>query len=267
MADGLEPVLRIGLHNRVRLGDFWDKLELPGSYWRLYWMQEEGAALSGKDGRRHPLKTDCLYLLSPNCNLTGHCTGTPVQYYLHFELAGMAGNPETPLHEIPLTDICRSLLDEWLAGINEGTQETASGILRGMALAVYVLGRLPEDALQARPPDRRIEKVCALMRGDPARDWTLAELAREADLTANYFLRHFQNVTGVPPGRYLRRLRYDNAARMLSDGVLSIEQICQAIGVKDRFHFSREFKRYFGEPPAQYRKHCRAVSRVEKQEF
>ena len=83
--------------------------------------------------------------------------------------------------------------------------------------------------------------------------------AAEAGLTANYFLRHFQTVTGVSPGRYLRRLRYDNAARMLSEGSLSIEQICQEIGVKDRFHFSREFKRYFGEPPAQYRKHYRAV--------
>ena len=109
----LEPILRIGLHNRVRLGRFWDKLELPGSYWRLYWMPEEGASLSGRDGKLHPLKPDCIYLLSPNCNLTGHCAGTPVQYYLHFELAGMAGNPEIPLHEIAVNDVCKSLLDGW----------------------------------------------------------------------------------------------------------------------------------------------------------
>ncbi len=266
MADGLEPILRIGLHNRVRLGSFWDRLDLPGSYWRLYWMQGEGAALSGRDGKQRPLRPDHLYLLAPNCNLTGHCTGTPVQYYLHFELAGVAGNPAFPLHEIPLTEVSCSLLTEWLESIDRGWQDTAPGILRGMALAVYALGRLPENALLARPPDRRIEKVCALMRGNPARDWTLAELAQEAGLTANYFLRHFQSVTGVPPGRYLRRLRYDNAARMLSDGTLSIDQICQEIGVKDRFHFSREFKRYFGEPPAQYRKHFRAVSGEKSQE-
>lgn len=265
MAD-LEPILRIGLHNRVRLGRFWDKLELPGSYWRLYWMQEEGASLSGRDGKLHPLKQDCIYLLSPNCNLTGHCAGTPVQYYLHFELAGMAGNPEIPLHEIVVTDVCKSLLNEWQACIDDGRQDSAPGILRAMALAVFCLGRLSEEALQARPPDRRIEKVCSLMRSMPARDWSNAELAREAGLTANYFLRHFQSVTGVSPGRYLRRLRYDNAARMLSDGTLSIEQICLEIGVKDRFHFSREFKRYFGEPPAQYRKHHRAVFSGKMQE-
>ena len=265
MAD-LEPILRIGLHNRVRLGSFWDKLELPGSYWRLYWMPEDGAALSGRDGKLHPLKPDCIYLLAPNCNLTGHCTGRPVQYYLHFELAGMAGNPEMSLHEIPVTEVCKPLLREWTVCIDDSRQDSAPGILRAMALAVFCLGRLSEEALQARPPDRRIEKVCSLMRSMYARDWTIAELAAEAGLTANYFLRHFQSVTGVPPGRYLRRLRYDNAARMLSEGTLSIDQICQEIGVKDRFHFSREFKRYFGEPPAQYRKHFRAVSRIKKQE-
>ncbi|MBR2642325.1 MAG: helix-turn-helix transcriptional regulator [Lentisphaeria bacterium] len=260
MADGLEPILRIGLHDRVRLGSFWDHLELPGSYWRLYWMQESGAALSGRDGKLRQLSPDCIYLLSPNCNLMGHCAGTPVQYYLHFELAGMAGNPEIPLHEIPISGCCKELLAEWKKCIDDGSQDAAPGILRAMALAVFALGRLSEETLQARPPDRRIEKVCALMRSTPARDWSIAELAREAGLTSNYFLRHFQAVTGVPPGRYLRRLRYDSAARMLADGTMSIDQICQEIGVKDRFHFSREFKRYFGEPPAQYRKHRRAVS-------
>lgn len=266
MADGLEPILRFGLHNRVRLGSFWDQLDLPGSYWRLYWMQSGGAALTDREGRCLPLTPDHIYLLSPNCNLTAHCSGTPVQYYLHFELAGMAGNPAIPLHEIPVSGACTTLLNEWLEAVDGGWKDSAPGILRSMALAVYALGRLSEEALQARPPDRRIEKVCSLMRSAPAHDWTLAELAREAGLTSNYFLRYFQAVTGVPPGRYLRRLRYDNAARMLSDGTLSIDQICQEIGVKDRFHFSREFKRYFGEPPAQYRKHRRTVSSPETQE-
>lgn len=257
MATELEPVLRIGLQNRVKLGPFWDRMELPGSYWRLYWMAAEGASVTGRDGAAHPLRPDRLYLLTPNCNLTGHCQGTPMQYFLHFEASGMAGDPESPLHEIVLDAGGRALLAAWRESIDRGEKDTGPGILRAVALAAHALGQLSEEALQAKPPDRRIEKVCSLMRSFPNRDWSLAALAREAGLTANYFLRHFQSITGVPPGRYLRRLRYDNAARMLSEGSMSIEQICQEIGVKDRFHFSREFKRYFGEPPAAYRKRRR----------
>lgn len=257
MAGELEPVLRIGLQNRVKLGAFWDRMELPGSYWRLYWMASEGASVTERDGAEHPLLPDRLYLLPPNCNLTGRCRGTPVQYFLHFEVSGMAGNPAFPLHGIELSAGGRALLDAWRTSIDRGEKDTGQGILRAVALAAHALGQLSEDALQAKPPDRRIEKVCELMRSFPDREWPLAALAREAGLTANYFLRHFQAVTGVPPGRYLRRLRYDHAARMLSEGNLSIEQICRKVGVKDRFHFSREFKRYFGEPPAAYRRRRR----------
>ena len=248
------PALRVGLQNLVKLESFWDGLELPGSYWRLYWMQNGGASLTAKDGTVYNLRTDRIYLLIPNCNLTGRCHGGPLQYFLHFEAIGMGGDPLKPLHEVALSDVSRGLLAAWREDIDCGRKDTPSGILHAVALAAYALGQLPEDALLARAPDPRIERVCSLMRRFPGRDWSLAELAREAGLTENYFLRHFREVTGVPPGRYLRRLRYDRAAQMLSDGTLSIDRICQEVGVKDRFHFSREFKRYFGDPPAAYRR-------------
>ena len=49
--------------------------------------------------------------------------------------------------------------------------------------------------------------------------------------------------------------RYNYAAQLLKNSNLSIETICEASGVKDRFHFSRQFKKFFGMAPAAYRRH------------
>ena len=43
-------------------------------------------------------------------------------------------------------------------------------------------------------------------------------------------------------------------ARLLEEGELSIDDICETVGVKDRFHFSRMFKRLHGLSPAAYRR-------------
>ena len=45
-----------------------------------------------------------------------------------------------------------------------------------------------------------------------------------------------------------------NAARLLEERRLSIDEISEAVGIRDRFHFSRTFKRLYGCTPAAYRR-------------
>ena len=59
---------------------------------------------------------------------------------------------------------------------------------------------------------------------------------------------------GIPPYRYLSTIRYALAANLLESTNFNIEEICEQIGIKDRFHFSREFKRYHERSPSLYRK-------------
>ena len=79
------------------------------------------------------------------------------------------------------------------------------------------------------------------------------EVARRLGMPVNAFIRRFQAGTGSTPYQYLTNLRYTRAARLLEEGELSIDDICETVGVKDRFHFSRMFKRLHGLSPAAYR--------------
>ena len=74
-----------------------------------------------------------------------------------------------------------------------------------------------------------------------------------AGMSENSFLIIFRKYTGTTPYQYLLHLRYSRAASLLEMGNCTIDEICDIIGVRDRFHFSRTFKKLYGSAPAAYR--------------
>ncbi len=60
---------------------------------------------------------------------------------------------------------------------------------------------------------------------------------------------HFQKVTGLSPLQFQKRLRLQEARRlMLSDG-LDAAAAGHRVGYESPSHFSREYRRLFGAPP------------------
>ena len=45
--------------------------------------------------------------------------------------------------------------------------------------------------------------------------------------------------------------------------LMVIDEICEIVGVKDRFHFSRTFKKIYGVPPARYRRNYASESSLD----
>ena len=67
---------------------------------------------------------------------------------------------------------------------------------------------------------------------------------------------------GITPHHYLQEIRYALAAQLLESTSLSIGEICEKIGVRDPFHFSREFKRYHERSPSLDRKVRQGVAEM-----
>ena len=63
----------------------------------------------------------------------------------------------------------------------------------------------------------------------------------------------FSEVTGYPPLDYLRRLRVEEARRLLADQRLAVKEIAARTGFRDTSHFSKVFRRIDGLSPAHYR--------------
>jgi transcriptional regulator GlxA family with amidase domain len=99
----------------------------------------------------------------------------------------------------------------------------------------------------------RVQRIIEMMQDHPSRNFTLEEMAERANLSAPYFCYLFKSITGIPPARYLKSLRMQQAATLLTTTFLSVKEIVKQVGGTDESHFIRDFKRMYGKTPSAYR--------------
>ncbi|MBR2364621.1 MAG: helix-turn-helix transcriptional regulator [Lentisphaeria bacterium] len=244
---------RIAGCGQVRLGPFWNNRHLPAHFWRLYCQDAPGAAIIA-NGKKFDLLPGYIYLLPPHNDLVSCCTGNPKQLYFHFETTLYSGSSSHLCNAVEITPELQVLLEE-LRKLVPGTELKSSNrqILLATALTSLALSKLPEEALTRLQPDMRIARICDVLRSHMTEELDLDGLAAKAKMTKRTFLRRFTAFTGSTPHQYLLNVRYMQAAQLLEEGETSIDEICELIGVNDRFHFSRMFRKIFGTPPAKYR--------------
>lgn len=112
--------------------------------------------------------------------------------------------------------------------------------------------------------DPRVQILIAVMKDDLHRKLSVSELARFVNLSRSRLRHLFKTETGMSPAHYLRSLRVERAKELLETTPLSVEQIMLRVGVRDRSHFDREFKKHCGLTPTQYRMATRLVTSVKK---
>lgn len=82
---------------------------------------------------------------------------------------------------------------------------------------------------------------------------SIAEAARACHVSPEYFSRLFRKHTGTTAERYLKKLRLNQAVRLLQQSGFSVKEIALRVGFKDQFHFSKAFKSAHGVSPSAFR--------------
>jgi AraC-like DNA-binding protein len=101
--------------------------------------------------------------------------------------------------------------------------------------------------------DPQITRAFARMAANPGALHSVTTLSEIAGLSRSAFMARFGGAVGCSPMAALRQLRMRQASKLLTANVLSIEQIAHAIGYASRSSFSRAFRHFFGNDPAEYR--------------
>ena len=102
--------------------------------------------------------------------------------------------------------------------------------------------------------DPVVGKALMLLHANPARGWTVEMLAGEAATSRSLLAERFVRMVGCPPMEYLARWRMQLAARRMLDSPSSLTEIAAGVGYESDNGFNRTFRRYFGEPPARWRR-------------
>jgi len=102
--------------------------------------------------------------------------------------------------------------------------------------------------------ERRIGASLRAMHREPARDWTVEQLASKAGMSRSAFASRFREKVGESPLAYLARWRLFRAATLLRQGDRTQAEIAALIGYESEAAFSKAFKRAMGVAPGAWRR-------------
>jgi AraC-like DNA-binding protein len=108
--------------------------------------------------------------------------------------------------------------------------------------------------------DPAVGPALRALHADPARRWTVADLAAEAALSRATFARRFTDVLGAGPLAYLTDWRMALAREQLRDSDAPLAAIADALGYSSEFSFAAAFKRHEGVAPGRWRARARTAA-------
>ncbi|WP_110685175.1 AraC family transcriptional regulator [Salinicola aestuarinus] len=95
----------------------------------------------------------------------------------------------------------------------------------------------------------RVRAAAALLRARFDQPVSMATLADEVHMSVSTLHHHFRAVTSMSPLQFQKRVRLEEARRLLLGGELDITAIAGQVGYESPSQFSREYRRLFGDSP------------------
>jgi AraC family transcriptional regulator, activator of mtrCDE len=178
----------------------------------------------------------------------------PRRLILHApENSAVAGAPGTGAQVVGLVGLMRAeSATENLGGL--AMLNALSTALFAVALRLASETASPADGLLALAGNPRLAPALTALFNEPARAWTLPELARRCNMSRATFIRHFQERLGRSASDLLTDIRMTVAANALKRSELSTSAVAELAGYQSEAAFQRAFKHQMGLTPAQWRR-------------
>jgi len=100
---------------------------------------------------------------------------------------------------------------------------------------------------------RLADRTKLILASDPARRWTLAEIAADVGHSPVYLTQVFQQVEGIPLYRYQLRLRLARALQLLPQ-YDDLTSLSLDLGFYSHSHFTTAFAKAYGYSPSKFRR-------------
>ena len=150
-----------------------------------------------------------------------------------------------------------SLMRREAADDHLGGRAMLNALSTAMFALVLRLANETDDAprgLLALAGHPRLAPAVAALFNEPARAWSLPELARLCNMSRATLARQFQEKLGRSATDLLTDIRMTLAASELKKSSLSTGTVAEAVGYQSEAAFHRAFKSHMGVTPAQWRK-------------
>lgn len=195
-----------------------------------------------------------------NLHFTGQTVtpGVLIDTPVEFSIPSLVGSSDlkikivTPVRRKALwIEKLDSLVSIW----RQRTNQTTVNYMRVMEVIGWIMKELHRDGSVGRDPHIHpgVQKVIQMITDHPGKHFKVEELAKAAGFGLTYFRSMFERATGLPPSRYMEKIKIEEAALQMIETERRIFEIANSVGFTDPYHFSRVFKRVMGKSPRAYR--------------
>ena len=106
-----------------------------------------------------------------------------------------------------------------------------------------------------------ITKAIERLHQDLDQPLRIDSIAHELGMSVSGFHHHFKAVTAMSPLQFQKRLRLQEARRLMFGEGLDATSVAYRVGYHDASHFNREYKNLFGLPPMRDVERLRGTAR------
>jgi AraC-like DNA-binding protein len=137
--------------------------------------------------------------------------------------------------------------------LRQNTADTLEAESLALTLVHRALGPRTTHTPGASPGRQRLaDRAKLVLASDPARRWTLADIAAEMRCSPVYLTQVFQQVEGLPLYRYQLRLRLARALDLVAQ-YEDLTALSLDLGFSSHSHFSAAFRQAYGRSPSEFR--------------
>jgi AraC family transcriptional regulator len=145
--------------------------------------------------------------------------------------------------EEPVTGLFKKLSRMW-------TMRQDGYYHRCLAIVYEIIAELCAQSYQPSEKSLLIAPAIQYIETHLTEEIDCHHLAALCKLSYSYTKRLFIQCYGLPPKRYITRLRLNIACEQLEAGQLSVGEIADMLGYANRHYFSRLFREEMGCPPS-----------------
>ena len=98
-----------------------------------------------------------------------------------------------------------------------------------------------------------IERAIRFMKNNYHRKITIEQIAEYVNLSEKHLCRKFTQKTGIPPQKYLLRIRMEAARQFLLNSNLKVKEIAYSVGYDSPMSLSAMYKQFYGISPVDDR--------------
>lgn len=252
-----------------RVGPGWTYPEHAHSQFELNWVTR-GCQIMTVEGRTVRQEAGDLLIVRPGEKHSGKTDGASEMAYfcLHFDVDDPLIRQMLCLlkdghytADSPVMQKIRPILQKWVKLTQKREDYRHEHRIRMFTAALELftcLGELlsrEENVLKvdsfhtlmlAQELSRRIEQEGSEFKH-------IRDIAGNMGYSPSYCNRVFKKVFGLSPRQYWSQLKLRKARLLLLNHDLSVETVSRMLGYKELAHFSKQFKRWTGMTPSEYR--------------